>query len=285
MLVLAHRPAPIQVNWLGYPGTLGSRQLADYIIGDPVVTPLESADAYAEWLALMPHCLQANDPKRAVGATPTRAAAGLPDDGIVFCSFNLPYKITRAVFTVWCRIINAVPGSVLWLHKFPEPAMSNLRVEAGRHGVADSRLVFADRAPTTADHLGRLRLADIALDTFPYTSHTTGSDALWVGVPLVTRIGATFASRVAASLLCAVGLESLVVDSAEAYVDVVTALAADAPRRGEIRDHLQTRRTSLPLFDHPAFVRDLESLYLRMWEDHEAGIQRHLLPADRAVKT
>lgn len=274
--ILARRPAPVQVNWLGYPGTLGLPQLADYIVGDPVVTPLEHAAHFGETLALMPHCYQPNDRRREIGARPSRSQAGLPPKGFVFCTFNQPSKITPEVFDLWCRLLREVPGSWLWvLDPWPD-ATANLRREAEARGVASERIVIAPRLPMPA-HLGRLQLADLALDTFPYTSHTTGSDALWVGLPLVTRIGETFASRVAASLLNAAGLPELVTSSPDAYFDLAFGLATNPSRLRKLRARLVADRMNCPLFDSERFARDLERVYDRMWADHLAGVREAIV--------
>lgn len=261
--ISALRPAPVIVSWLGYPGTLGHPRLADYIIGDPIVTPPQHAARYSETILRLPHCYQPNDRTRPIGECPTRAAAGLPEAGLVFCSFNQSYKITPTMFELWCRILAGVPGSVLWLLT-PTPATTeNLRREAGRRGIAPNRLIFADAQPAAA-HLGRLQLADLALDTAPYGSHTTGSDALWAGVPLITLLGETFASRVAASLLHAVGLPELVAADADAYLALTLELANDAERLQGLKRKLRESRMTAPLFDTEGFARELEAIYLRI---------------------
>jgi protein O-GlcNAc transferase len=267
--ILALRPAPVQVNWLGYPGTLGSSRLADYMISDRTVTPQEHAAYYSEALALMPNCYQAND-RRPIAAAPSREDAGLPASGMVFCSFNQSFKITPAMFDLWSRILRAIPDSVLWLLQSSDVTRANLQREARARGLAPERLVFAPQLPPD-QHLGRMQLADLALDTFPYTSHTTGSDALWAGVPLVTMIGETFPGRVAASLLRAAGLPELVTQDAESYFRVVLDLATNAARLHGLRQRLAQNRLDCPLFDAPRFARDLERLYQRMWENHCRG--------------
>ena len=264
------RPAPVIVSWLGYPGTLGHPRLADYIIGDPTVTPPEHAAHFSETLALMPHCYQPNDRQRAVGRMPSRAEAGLPEQGLVFCSFNQSYKFDPDTFGIWCRLLDEVPGSVLWLLTAPAPAVANLQREAQARGIAPERVIFAPVKHMT-EHLGRLQLADLALDTFPVTSHTTASDALWAGVPLVTRIGDSFVSRVPASLLNTLGLPELVTRDQQAYYALARALALDPLRLAEIRQRLNERRLSSPLFDTLRFARDLEALYTRIWEQHATG--------------
>jgi predicted O-linked N-acetylglucosamine transferase (SPINDLY family) len=271
--IVALRPAPVIVSWLGYPSTMGQRRLADYLIGDPVVTPLAHQVDYSETLALMPHSYQPTDAARRVGRRPARTSEGLPADGFVFCSFNQIYKITPQVFDGWCSIVLAVPGSVLWLLEGAPHAMDNLRREAGARGLTEQRLVFARKLPQ-AEHLERLRLADLALDTFPYTSHTTGSDALWACVPLVTRMGETFGSRVAASLLHAAALPDLVAADEASYGKLAIGLARDEDRRARIRQHLEVGRVSLPLFDTYRFTRHLESLFSTIREQQLAGSVR-----------
>lgn len=266
----ALRPAPVIVSWLGYPGTLGDSRLADFIIGDPVVTPLSHAGHFSEALALMPHCYQPTDRERAIGNKPTRAEAGLPESGFVFCSFNQSYKFNPQMFSLWCRLMEQVPHSVLWLLEPNSAAIANLRTEAVARGIDPSRLIFAPKRPQT-DHLGRLQLADLALDTFPCTSHTTGSDALWAGVPLVTKIGETFASRVAASLLYAAGLPELVTTSDSSYFDLALTLAQHPDHLAAIRKKLHTGRTESRLFNSARFAKDLERIYFAIWAQHAAG--------------
>ena len=274
--ISAQRPAPVIVSWLGYPGTLGHPRLADYLIGDPIVSPPRHAEHFSETLALMPHCYQPNDRERAIAATPRRAEVGLPDSGFVFCSFNQSYKFNPESFDAWCRLLAEVPGSILWLLAPTEPAVANLRREARSRGVAPERLVFAPRKQP-AEHLGRLRLADLALDTFPCTSHTTGSDALWAGVPLVTRMGETFASRVAASLLHAAGLPELATRSRDDCFAVAKGLALAPQRLEAVRQKLADQRLKAPLFDTVRFTRDLERLYRRMWQQHAKGVKEIII--------
>ena len=268
--ILALRPAPVQASWLGYPGTLGHPRLADYLIGDPLVSPLPDGVHFSETLALMPSCYQPNDRQRVIGERPARTVAGLPADGFVFCSFNQSYKFTPAMFDLWCRLLVSVPGSVLWLLAPVDACAANLRREAGARGVAPERMVFAPQL-TQAEHLARLQLADLALDTFPYTSHTTASDALWAGVPLVARRGETFASRVSASILNAAGLPELVSETPESYFQVALDLATGPDRLARIRARLAATRMSCALFDSQRFTLDLERLFRRMWTNHRAG--------------
>nr|CCA87561.1 conserved hypothethical protein with TPR repeat domain [Ralstonia syzygii R24] len=255
----AMRPAPVLVSWLGYPGTLGSKRLADYLIGDPVVTPVSQQAQFEETLALMPHCYQPTDRRRETLPPPDRAGVGLPADGFVLCCFNQAYKITEARANTWFTILSRTPGSVLWLLEPDASAKAALLERARRHGVESHRLVFAPQV-AQREHIARLQLADLALDTFPYTSHTTASDLLWAGVPLLTRMGDTMASRVAASILQAAGLHDLVVTTEEDYVDAAVRLAGDAQALASVRLHAQAARET-PLFDTRTFARDLETLF------------------------
>jgi predicted O-linked N-acetylglucosamine transferase (SPINDLY family) len=267
--ILALRPAPIQVNYLGYPGTLGPG-LCDYIVTDEFCTPQSSAGDYSECFAVLPHSYQPHGCRDAVGTAPSRAEAGLPARGFVFCCFNQAYKITPEIFDVWCRLLRCVPGSVLWLLSTRE-AEGNLRGEAWKRGVDGSRLIFAEDLPHSR-HLGRLQLADLVLDTSPYGAHTTASDALWAGVPIITRPGATFPSRVAGSLLHAVGLPELVVEDQDDYFELAFALATDTARLGDLRQALDRNRTSAPLFDVKAYTVALEGLYAKMWDRYRLGL-------------
>lgn len=276
MQIAALRPAPVQVNWLGYPGTFGIARLADYLIGDAVVTPIEHAAHYSETLALMPHCYQPNDRKRPIGGRPTRTEAGLPVEGFVFCSFNQSLKITPAMFELWCQLLKSVPASVLWLLQPPAAAEANLRREAATRRVDAERIVYAPFQPHDK-HLGRLQLADLALDTFPYTSHTTASDALWAGVPVVTLKGETFVSRVAASVLYAAALPELVTEDRDSYYRLALELATQRERLSDIKSKLVANRMVCPLFDSERFTRDLERLYERMWRNYQTGKREHIL--------
>jgi protein O-GlcNAc transferase len=262
--IAAYRPAPVQVNWLGFPGTMGADWI-DYLIADPTIVPPEHDVDYAERIVRLPHCYQPNDRRRPSGVTGlARTACGLPETGFVFCCFNQSYKIAPEVFAVWMRLLDKVPGSVLWLLEENEGSRANLRKEAQWRGVAEDRLVFAPVVPL-AEHLGRYTVADLVLDTFPYTSHTTGSDALWAGCPMATIIGETFASRVAASLLRNVGLEQLTARSFAEYEALALELAHDRARLAALRQRLHQYRDTLPLFDSPRFTRALEAAYRRMW--------------------
>ncbi|HQD83396.1 MAG TPA: tetratricopeptide repeat protein [Quisquiliibacterium sp.] len=277
MHILGHRPAPIQVEYLGYPGTTGT-PFIDYVIGDPVVTPLSMADCYSEKIAQLPNTYQPNDRRRPLPDATPRAALGLPDEALVLCCFNANYKISPQVFERWCAILRAVPDSVLWLYEANVQASRNLLREAQAHGVDAARLVFA---PFVAQqrHIARLRNADLFLDTLPYNAHTTASDALWAGVPLVTCAGGTFASRVAASLLRAADMGELVTTSLDDYQALAIALASDRPRLAALRARLEAGRMTVPLFDSTAFARDLEALFARMVERRRLGLAPDHLPA------
>ncbi|MDQ2961694.1 MAG: tetratricopeptide repeat protein [Pseudomonadota bacterium] len=268
--IAACRPAPIQVNWLGFPGSMGADWI-DYLIADPCIVPPEHDADYAEKVVRLPHCYQPNDRKRPSGASGlTRNACGLSETDFVFCSFNQSYKIEPGLFTIWMRLLNRVPDSVLWLLEENRWARDNLRKEAIRHGVSPERLVFAPVRPLV-EHLARYALADLVLDTFPYTSHTTGSDALWAGCPMVTLMGETFASRVAASLLLNVGLGQLIASSFADYEALALDLVHDRPRLEALRRDLLAQRGTAPLFDSPRFTRGLEVAYRRMWAQFAEG--------------
>jgi len=274
--LLAARPAPVQVSFLGYPGTCGAPFL-DYIVGDPIVTPVDTASHYSERIAQMPVCYQPNDSRRELPPAPSRAELGLPDDAVVLCCFNQTYKVLPAMADLWARILAGAPDAVLWLLIWNENAAANLVRELQARGVDPERVFFSPRA-TIADHQARLQCADLFLDTWPYNAHTTASEALWGGVPVLTVPGETFASRVAASLVTACGLPGFVCDTPEAYVATAISLANDpAPLRAAQR-HLVDHRRTLPLFDGARFARDFEALLQRMWDRHEAGLAPdHLL--------
>lgn len=261
--ILALRPAPIQVSYLGYPGTMGA-PFIDYLIADRVVVPAEEQSAYSEKIVHLPGSYQANDVLVAGEAAATRRPHGLPEGAIVFCAFHPPYKITPAVFDVWMRLLRDIEGSVLWLLEGGEAAAANLRAEAQRRGVRADRLCFAARLPHE-QHLARMALADLFLDTFPCNAHTTASDALRVGLPIVTCAGRTFAARVAASLLHAVGVTELVADSLGRYEVLARGLAYDSVQREEVRMKIAAQCCSAPLFDPDRFRRHLELAYETMW--------------------
>ena len=262
--VLAMRPAPIHVHYLGYPGTLGGN-LADYLIGDAIVTPTAHAADYAETLALLPGSYQVNDRERPIAEAPVRHDLGLPRSAVVLCCFNRGYKLNPEVFDAWTRILAEVPDAVLWLlsRRGDERLASNLRRETVRRGIDARRLVFAAARPNP-EYLALYRAADLFVDTWPYNAHTTASDALWAGCPVVTLRGETFASRVAASLLTAVGLPELICDDVDGYIATVVALARDAGQRRRLREHLEGAGRASPLFDTPGTTRALEAAYVAM---------------------
>jgi protein O-GlcNAc transferase len=269
--ILAHRPAPIQVVYLGYPGTLGA-DFIDYILADATVLPFAEQDRYREHIVQLPHCYHPCDETTAISArTFTRAELGLPDGRPVFCCFNRPDKVTAVVFDVWMRLLAGIKGSVLWLSQMNDPARANLRRAAATRGIDPDRLVFAPQTASLGDHLARHREADLFVDTQPYNAHSTAIDALWAGLPVVTCPGHSFASRVGASLLNAVGLPELIATDLEAYEGVARKLASDRPLLESIRNKLLNNRETCPLFDVARTCRHIEAAYATMWEIHRRG--------------
>jgi predicted O-linked N-acetylglucosamine transferase (SPINDLY family) len=279
--IFAERCAPVQVSYLGYPGTLGA-PFIDYLIADRQIVPDGRRRDYSEKLAYLPICYQPNDPSRRIAeTTDARSDHALPANGFVFCCFNASYKILPDMFDVWMRILGAVEGSVLWLLNENSTTMANLRGEAERRGVSGERLVFAPRIAGTA-HLARHRHADLFLDTFPCNAHTTASDALWAGLPVLTRCGESFASRVAASLLNAVQLNELVTATGEDYARQAIELATHGDKLSTLKTRLAAQRDTAPLFDSTRYARDIESTYLAMIERRQAGLSpAHLYPGAR----
>jgi len=269
--IFAMRAAPLQVNYLGYPGTMGA-SFMDYIIADSIVIPPLDQRFYAEKVVYLPYSYQVNDAQRSMSDREyKRAEVGLPQAGFVFCCFNNSYKITPDVFAMWMRILKAIENSVLWLIESNPNAVANLRNAATCNGVSPERLVFAKRM-SLPDHLARHRLADLFLDTSPCNAHTTASDSLWAGVPVLSQIGETFAGRVAASLLNAIGLCELVVPTAQAYESLAIELASNPPALACIRSKLAHRRCQAPLFDTKLFTKDIELAYRAMYDRHKAGL-------------
>lgn len=263
--VLALRPAPVQVSYLGYPGTMGST-FVDYIIADSVVVPGSDFCSYSERVLWLPNAYQPTDDAQVIGFSPySRHDYGLPDDCFVFCCFNNSAKIDFSTFSAWMRVLQAVPGSVLWLLNPPDHAKSNIFRQMRLMGVDENRLIFAPVSPKS-EHLARIGLADLSLDTFKYNAHTTTTDSLWAGVPVVTKIGGTFASRVAASLLGACGLQDLVAHDDEGFVELAVKFARDNVFREHVRSILRRRRRA-PLFDSAGYVRDLDALLVDVWRD------------------
>ncbi|HEY2531284.1 MAG TPA: tetratricopeptide repeat protein [Xanthobacteraceae bacterium] len=277
--VLARRAAPIQVNYLGYPGTMGADYI-DYILADSTVIPEDQRAHYSEQVVWLPDCYQVNDDRRAISQrVPTRRECGLPDDAFVFCCFNNPYKITPEIFDVWMRLLTAIENSVLWLFEGNSAVARNLREEAEKRNISSQRLIFAGHA-NSEDHLARHRQADLFLDTLPYNAHTTASDALWAELPVLTCLGSTFAGRVAASLLKAVGLSELITTTLADYEASALKLARDPRLLTALKAKLADNRATHPLFDTKRFVRHMETAYLTMWEAYQHGRP----PASFAVK-
>ncbi len=269
--IAARRPAPVQVSFIGFPGSMGA-DFIDYIIADPFVLPMDQQAFYSEKIVHLPHCYQPNDTSRLIAdVTPTRAQCGLPEQGFVFCSFNNSYKLTPPFFAIWMRLLLAAPGSVLWLLEANELVKDNLRKEARQRGVDPDRLIFAPRLPSP-EHLARHRLADLFLDTLPYNAHTTASDALWAGLPVLTCAGETFAGRVAGSLVRAVGLPELVTTSLEEYESLARELSCGDPNvLLRIRHQLLGVRLASPLFDSARYARHFEAALMQTWEIFRAG--------------
>jgi len=268
--IFARRAAPIQVSWLGYPGTMGASYI-DYLIADPKVLPESIQSSFREKIVWLPDCYQPNDAARAIApAAPGRKQFGLPEAGFVFCCFNNNYKILPALFRIWMRLLQQLPGSVLWLFRDNEFAARNLRVEAEARGIGPQRLVFAERLPQS-DHLARHLLADLFLDTLPYNAHTTASDALWAGLPVLTCPGEAFQGRVAASLLCATGLPELIASSLEGYEAMALELARNPQKLQSLRQKLQAQRNSCVLFNTVRYTRNFEAALTAIWERHGRG--------------
>jgi len=270
--ILARRPAPLQVAYLGYPASSGAPYI-DYLVGDPLVTPLALSHLYTERLAQMPLTFQPNGGWRPVpeeGPTATRAEAGLPEGAFVLCAFNHTYKILPEAFGTWCAVMREVPHAVLWLKETNGQLHDNVRREAAARGIAAERIVFA-RAVSYEQHFARLALADVFVDTWPYNAHTTAADALWAGVPVVTLYGNGFASRVAASVLNAAGIAELAFEHVDDYRTALVALATEPALLAGYREHLRTRRRELPLFDCARYTGEFEALLARMWQRWAAG--------------
>lgn len=268
--ICAARPAPLQVSYLGFPGTSGA-DFMDYIITDRVVTPADQAPCYSERFVYLPHCYQVNDQQQEISrAAISRADFGLPENAFVFCSFNSNFKIEPLIFQVWMALLKQVSGSVLWLYKSNELALANLKNQAQSQRVDPDRLIFASHLPKD-QHLARHQLADLALDTRLCGGHTTTSDALWAGLPVVTMIGCHFASRVSASLLGAVGLPELIVEDLDAYEVLALKLSQHPEQLENLKTKLALNRLSQPLFDTRRFVKNLERAYRSMWDTYVSG--------------
>lgn len=267
--VMAQRPCAVQMTWLGYPGTTGA-PFIDYLIADPFLIPVEAEGAYSERILRLPHCYQPNDRKRPVAEPLGRSGYGLPRDAFVFCCFNQTLKITPEIFACWMRLLRAVPQSVLWLPHDNDQATERLLAAARQHGVDAGRIHIAPRLPVD-QHLARYTVADLALDTNPYTSHTTASDSLWMGCPLVALCGETFAARVSGSILASAFLPDLITFSLSDYEQLVQRLASDKSRMRQVRQRLAAARETAPLFDTCQFARDLERVYVTALRESAPG--------------
>ena len=281
--LLAWRPAPVQVAYLGYPATTGA-DFIDYLIGDPVVTPLGQAGQYSEHIAQLPNSYQPNDRERPLPPCPSRAELGLPEDAVVLCCFNQTYKISPRMLDLWAAILQGAPKAVLWMLSWNAHAQEHLTRELAERGVAAQRILWAPKHHLP-DHIARLRAADLFLDTWPCNAHTTASEALWAAVPVLTVPGPTFASRVAASLVTACGLPDLACASEDDYVALGTALANDPALLAHLKQQLEAHRLDLPLFDTDRYARDYEALLLRMFERQQAGLPAGDLAAQPSIDT
>jgi predicted O-linked N-acetylglucosamine transferase (SPINDLY family) len=275
--IAALRPAPININWLGFPGTMGGlhdgkQALFDYILSDAFISPQETASHYAEQLAILPQCYQPNDRKRPVGEMPTRETCQLPAEAFVFCCFNQTFKITPDIFAIWMHLLKATPNSVLWLLECNSWAKQNLRHEAAAQGIDADRLVFAPRL-ALADHLARHAHADLFLDTLPYNAHTTCSDALWMGLPVLSCVGETFAARVAGSLLNAAGLTKLITYTLQDYESKALLLSKNPAELLTIKQKLLTEKMTSALFDTDLFTKSLEDIYQTIWQRYLSTIE------------
>jgi predicted O-linked N-acetylglucosamine transferase (SPINDLY family) len=268
LAILAARPAPVQIHYMSFPGTLGYDAI-DGVVGDAEVIPPGEEIFFHERVWRLPRCYYVNDRRRGLPVPTPRSANGLPEDALVLACLNQSHKLRRPLFAAWLAALRAQPGAVLWLLSGPPRLISNLRREAERGGVDPERLIFA-RALAQDAHIARLACADLALDTLPYGAHTTGCDALWTGVPMLTCRGSTFAGRVGASLLNAAGLQELIADSPEGYAARLLELVASPHRLREYRDYLERTRETNPLFDTIGFTRDWEALLVRIYDDAAA---------------
>jgi predicted O-linked N-acetylglucosamine transferase (SPINDLY family) len=265
------KPAPLQVYWLGSPGSTGAPWI-DYLVADRTVIPAAMERFFSEKILTMPHCYLPTDTDKPAGSVRSRSDYGLPKTGFVFASFNRAYKITEPVFGVWLDLLKEVPNSVLWLLDTGADARQSLVVSATQAGIDPSRIVFAPAVPDIADHMARISCADLALDCFPYGSHTTGADMLLAGVPFVGLIGGTFASRVSASVLAAAGLSELVAETLDEYRELALRLARNPRALTDLRSRMARDVRRSPLFAVESFTRALEEGLLRAWKRHEEGL-------------
>ncbi len=266
--IFAQRAAPIQVNYVGFPGTMGTKYF-DYIIADPTVIPTQDFGFYSEKVVWLPDTYLPTDDRRTIsGSTPSRSELGLPEKGFVFCCFNQSYKINPAIFDVWMRLLRKVEGSVLWLREYSEIAARNLRSEAQQRGVDPDRVIFAGRLPLAADHLARQRQADLFLDTQPYNAHTTATEALWAGLPVLTCRGSSFAGRVGSSINNAIGMSDLVTETLSEYEGMALKIANEPSILSQFKEKIARNRRTYPLFDTTRFTRHIETAYEQMWQRH-----------------
>lgn len=278
--ILALRPSGLQVQYLGFAGSLGA-DYVDYVLADRIVIPEHNQRHYAEKVVYLPNSYMPTDSARRIAAQPSRVEAGLPERGFVFCAFNNTYKFSPEIFDIWMRLLLAVEDSVLWLPSVNDAARRNLIREAEARGVAAPRLIFAPYAASGADHLARLSVADLFLDTRPYNAHSSATDALWAGVPVLTHPSGTFAGRVGASLLQACGLDELIAESAASYEAIALRLARDESAHAELRAKLRRNLQTCPLFDTAGFTRHLEAAYSMIWENHQRGLEPQAFSVSR----
>jgi len=269
--IFSYRAAPIQVNYLGYPGTTGSQHM-DYIIADNIVIPKNNKNFFSEKIVYLPNSYQVNDSKKKISEKKfTRSEIGLPKTGFIFCCFNQNVKITPAIFNLWMNILKKVDGSILWLLEEDAVANNNLKKEAINKGVSSDRIIFSKRIDIK-EHLSRISIADLFLDTFPYNAHTTASDSLWAGVPILTYQGQSFQSRVAASLLNAIDVKELIVNSLTEYESLAVELALNALKLKAIKEKIQKNRLTKPLFNTFLYAGHLEKAYKRMYEIYQKNL-------------
>jgi predicted O-linked N-acetylglucosamine transferase (SPINDLY family) len=270
MSLFSKKIAPIQVNYLGYAGTTGAK-FYDYLIADSVAIPPEEEGHYTEKIARLPHSffpIDVSHTPEILGDLPSRSSQNLPENAFVFACFNNSYKISPHIFEIWIRILEMTPHSVLWLSKSHERTMKNLTKEAYKRGISTERIIFAERVPSRINHLSRLRLADLFLDTPNYNAHATAADALWVGLPVLTILGQTFSGRIAASQISALGLPQLIVQSNEEYLAMAVDLANNRQYLSDIRNHIEKLRSTTPLFNMSEYVKNLESLFHNFYKNY-----------------
>ena len=270
--IFINRCAPLQISYLGYAGTTGTKSI-DYIIGDKILIPEKYQKNFSEKIIYLPNSFMVNDPTKKISdKIITREEFDLPKNGFVFCCFNKKYKITPNVFEIWMRLLKKIDGSVLWLFEENSTSIKNLKIEASKGGVDGERLIFANRVPLLADHFARHKLADLFIDTFPYTAHSTCSDALWAGLPVLTRMGQSFASRVSGSLLNAIGLNELITNTEEEYENKAFSLATDPNYINEIKNKLYKNRLTKPLFNVKLFTKHIESAYTAIYDRYNKNL-------------